>query len=60
MAIVISDQWRGKGLGKALLSRLATRARERRDPLLAVILAENEGSIDLFGELRPEDPCCGW
>ncbi|HMX71327.1 MAG TPA: GNAT family N-acetyltransferase [Solirubrobacterales bacterium] len=55
VAIVISDQWRGKGLGKALLSRLATRAREEGvTHFLAVILAENEGSIDLFENFAPK------
>lgn len=55
VAIVISDQWRGKGLGKALLSRLATRAREEGiTHFLAVILAENDGSIDLFENFSPK------
>ncbi|MCB0830538.1 MAG: GNAT family N-acetyltransferase [Solirubrobacterales bacterium] len=55
VAIVIADHWRGKGLGKALLSRLATRAREEGvTHFLAVILAENDGSIDLFENFSPK------
>lgn len=55
VAIVIADSWRGKGLGKALLSRLATRAREEGvTHFLAVILAENENATDLFENFAPE------
>ncbi len=55
VAIVISDQWRGKGLGKALLSRLAVRAREEGiTHFLAVILADNTGATDLFENFAPK------
>ena len=55
VAIVIDDNWRGKGLGKALLSRLATRAREEGiTHFLAVILAENENATDLFENFAPK------
>lgn len=54
VAIVIADNWRGKGLGKALLSRLAIRAREEGvTHFLAVILAENENATDLFENFAP-------
>ena len=55
VAIVISDAWRGKGLGKALLSRLATRAREEGvTHFLAVILSDNTGATDLFENFAPK------
>jgi GNAT superfamily N-acetyltransferase len=55
VAIVISDQWRGKGLGKTLLSRLATRAREEGvTHFLAVILADNTNATDLFENFVPK------
>lgn len=55
VAIVISDDWRGKGLGKALLSRLATRAREEGvTHFLAVILSDNEKATDLFENFAPK------
>ncbi len=55
VAIVISDNWRGKGLGKALLSRLATRAREEGvTHFLAVILADNTNATDLFENFAPK------
>lgn len=55
VAIVISDNWRGKGLGKALLSRLAHRAREEGvTHFLAVILADNSNATDLFENFAPK------
>lgn len=55
VAIVIGDPWRGKGLGKALLSRLATRAREEGiTHFLAVILADNTKATDLFENFAPK------
>ena len=55
VAIVISDNWRGKGLGKALLSRLAHRAREKGvTHFLAVILADNSNATDLFENFAPK------
>lgn len=54
VAIVIADHWRGKGLGKALLSRLAHRAREEGvTHFLAVILADNSNATDLFENFAP-------
>ncbi len=54
VAIVIADEWRGRGLGTALLSRLATRAREEGiTHFLAVILADNTNATDLFENFAP-------
>lgn len=54
VAIVIADNWRGKGLGKALLSRLSIRAREEGvTHFLAVILADNANATDLFENFAP-------
>jgi len=55
VAIVIADHWRGRGLGKALLSRLATRAREEGvTHFLAVILSENTNATELFENFAPK------
>lgn len=55
VAIVISDEWRGRGLGKALLSRLAMRAREEGvTHFLAVILADNTNATELFENFAPK------
>lgn len=55
VAIVIAEHWRGKGLGKALLARLAVRAREEGvTHFLAVILAENNSATDLFENFAPK------
>ncbi|MBN8866792.1 MAG: GNAT family N-acetyltransferase [Solirubrobacterales bacterium] len=55
VAIVISDQWRGKGLGTRLLSRLATRAREEGvTHFLAVVLSDNTEAADLFENFTSE------
>lgn len=54
VAIVIADAWRGKGLGKALLSRLSVRAREEGVRyFLAVVLADNTDATDLFANFAP-------
>lgn len=55
VAIVIADHWRGRGLGKALLSRLSIRAREEGvTHFLAVVLAENTDATDLFENFAPK------
>ncbi|MBN8870421.1 MAG: GNAT family N-acetyltransferase [Solirubrobacterales bacterium] len=54
VAIVIADHWRGRGLGKALLSRLSIRAREEGvTHFLAVVLADNTDATDLFENFAP-------
>ena len=61
VAIVIADEWRGKGLGKALLSRLAMRAREEGvTHFLAVILADNANATELFENFAPKKTHVSW
>jgi RimJ/RimL family protein N-acetyltransferase len=51
-AIVVSDDWQGRGLGSLLLDALADRAREEGvECFVAPILAENRGAIRLFERL---------
>jgi GNAT superfamily N-acetyltransferase len=51
-AIVVSDDWQGRGLGALLLDALADRAREEGvESFVAPILAENRGAIRLFERL---------
>jgi GNAT superfamily N-acetyltransferase/nucleotide-binding universal stress UspA family protein len=51
-AIVVADDWQGRGLGSQLLDALANRAREEGvDCFVAPILSENRGAIALFERL---------
>jgi GNAT superfamily N-acetyltransferase len=53
-AIIVADDWHGRGLGTALLHELAERAREegvRR--FSALVLARNEDMIDMLFRLGP-------
>jgi RimJ/RimL family protein N-acetyltransferase len=53
-AIIVADDWHGRGLGTALLHELADRAREegiRR--FTAMVLARNEDMIDMLFRLGP-------
>jgi GNAT superfamily N-acetyltransferase len=51
-AIVVSDDWQGRGLASQLLDILADRARQEGiDCFVAPILAENRGAIALFERL---------
>lgn len=53
-AIVVADDWHGRGLGTALLYELAERARQegiRR--FTALVLARNEDMIDMLFRLGP-------
>jgi RimJ/RimL family protein N-acetyltransferase/nucleotide-binding universal stress UspA family protein len=51
-AIVVSDDWQGRGLGAQLLDALADRAREEGvDCFVAPVLSENRGAIALFERL---------
>lgn len=55
-AIVVSDDWQGRGLGAQLLDALADRAREEGvESFVAPILAENRGAIRLFERLSGGD-----
>jgi GNAT superfamily N-acetyltransferase len=49
VAVVVVDEWHGRGVGTALLTRLADRAREEGVKVFtATILAENRGVLDLM------------
>ena len=51
-AIVVADDWQGRGLGSALLDALADRAREESiDVFRAPVLAENPEAIRLLSRL---------
>lgn len=53
-AIIVADDWHGRGLGTALLQELAERARQegiRR--FTALVLARNEDMIDMLFRLGP-------
>jgi GNAT superfamily N-acetyltransferase len=51
-AVVVIDEWQGRGLGRALLSRLAERARERGiRRFCATVLTENRAMLALFRRL---------
>jgi GNAT superfamily N-acetyltransferase len=51
-AVVVIDAWQGRGLGSALLSRLAERAREHGiERFSAMLLADNRAMLTLFEQL---------
>jgi RimJ/RimL family protein N-acetyltransferase len=51
-AIVIADEWQGRGLGTAVLRRLAERAREEGiHTFTATLLADNRSMVDVFGRV---------
>ena len=58
-AVTVTDDAQGRGLGTALLSRLADRAREEGvDRFSALVLADNRDMLDLLeraGEVRRRD-----
>jgi GNAT superfamily N-acetyltransferase len=52
VAVVVNDEWQGKGLGSALLNQLADRAREDGvTTFTAAVLADNSTVIDMLGAL---------
>jgi GNAT superfamily N-acetyltransferase len=55
-AVVIADEWQGRGLGTALVKRLAERAREEGiTAFTATVLTSNRHMLDVFarvGEVR--------
>jgi GNAT superfamily N-acetyltransferase len=54
VAVVVNDDWHGRGVGTGLLKALAARAREEGiDHFTATALAENHQIIDLLEELGP-------
>jgi nucleotide-binding universal stress UspA family protein/GNAT superfamily N-acetyltransferase len=51
-AIVVADDWQGRGLGQRLLTELADRAREEGvQRFRAPVLAENDAALRLLGSL---------
>lgn len=51
-AVAVADSWQGRGLGGALLDRLAARARETGvESFTASLLASNRAMLALFGRL---------
>ncbi|MGA9108385.1 MAG: GNAT family N-acetyltransferase, partial [Bryobacteraceae bacterium] len=52
VAVVVSDQWHGRGLGKELMARLLIVAADDKVPLLtANILPDNRDMIRVFEKL---------
>jgi GNAT superfamily N-acetyltransferase len=53
-AVTVIDDWQGRGLGTALLTLLAERARQERvNRFTAVLLASNEQMLDVLASLGP-------
>lgn len=53
-AITVADDWHGRGLGTALLSELAERARQEGvEKFTAFVLAKNDDMIDMLFRLGP-------
>jgi acetyltransferase len=51
-ALVVGDEWQGKGLGRALLERLCAAAREAGyEALHGHVLADNQGMLELARRL---------
>jgi GNAT superfamily N-acetyltransferase len=54
MAVVVEDEWQGRGLGRLLLELLTVVARRRGiDTLTASVLGENTRMLSLARELAP-------
>jgi GNAT superfamily N-acetyltransferase len=52
--VSVADEWQGKGVGTALVTRLAERAREDGvSRFTATCLASNDEVLDLLRELGP-------
>jgi GNAT superfamily N-acetyltransferase len=55
-AITVIDDWQGRGLGRRLLQRLATRAREEGiQQFSALIKVENPAAVELLRGLGPSE-----
>lgn len=49
VAVVVADEWQGKGAGTALLERLTKRASENGvERFVALVLQENDDAVELF------------
>ena len=55
-AVAVVDDWQGRGVGRALLNRLATRAREEGvSRFTALVQADNQAALELIGGLPPSE-----
>lgn len=55
VAVVVVDDWQGRGVATALLDRLVIRAREEGiEHFLALVMAENEEAMAMFDTLAPD------
>ncbi len=53
-AVVVADDWQHQGLGRALLERLVTRAREEGiSRFTAVVQADNRRALELLADIGP-------
>ncbi len=53
-AVVVADDWQGHGLGRALLERLAARAREENVArFTALVQTQNRRALEVLAELGP-------
>ena len=54
-SIVVADDWQRRGVGAALLDRIAGRARAAGvTHFIALVLTDNRDALGLFGSLAPE------
>lgn len=57
VAVVVVDDWQGRGAGTALLERLIERATANGiERFVALVLAQNQEALDLFRSIAPNDP----
>ena len=60
VAVVVGDEWQGKGAGTALLERLTERAAENGvERFVALVLQENDDAIELFRSISGDDSTPG-
>lgn len=54
VAVVVADDWNGRGLGRALLTELSARARVAGiETFTALVQAENQAALELLGRIGP-------
>ena len=55
VAVVVADDWQGKGAGTALLERLTARAAENGvERFVAIVLQDNAEALDLFRSISSD------
>jgi len=55
VAVVVVDDWQGRGVATALLDLLVSRAREEGiEHFIALVMSENEEAIGMFDTLAPD------